>query len=201
MHITFHYAIGVICAAILSRLTPLSPLLFCLVIAASIFPDLDIIFSKFALNLNHRMLITHSLYFPLILFLFGIVLDNIILIFIGISYFSHVFVDLLDWGTNFFYNGKIYGFRFLLKKEEYDHVPELLQREKIKKWFFVRRYYHSKLTFLLEISIVVIMGLVLLLMAPNFWYFVFGYPITLSFHIMEYYYIQQSLKRDSIENN
>lgn len=196
MHVTFHYAIGVIFAAILSQFTPLSPFLFGLVIFASIFPDLDILLSKYAPDNNHRLFLTHSMYFPLIICLFGILFGNLIVLFIGFCYFSHVLVDLLDWGTNFFYNGSIFGFRFLLEKEEYDSVPKLLEKEKVKKWFFVRRYYRSKFTLILEVSSIIGMGLVLFLLAPNFWYFIGGYIFALTFHIMEYYIIQKSLKVD-----
>ncbi len=195
MHLTFHYALGVIFASILSRLTPLSPFLFGIIVLAAFLPDFDILLSKFAPNHNHRQLISHSLFIPVISIAFGVIFRNIIITFFGLSYLSHVIVDLLDWGTNFLYNGKTYGPRILLKKEEYSQVSEMLKLEKVQKWFFVRRYYASYPILVLEIIGLFGMCLFLLFWASAFWYFGLGYLLAISFHIMEYYVIQQALKK------
>ena len=195
MHLTFHFSLGIICGIILSQLTVLSPILFGIIIIGACISDLDIIFKNFAQNLNHRMLFTHSIIPPVMIILIGIPIMNVVVIFFGIAYLTHVLADLLDWGTNFLFNGKIYGIRILLKKDEYDGVSELLKTEKVKKWFFVRRYYGSKIMLSFEIIILIGSSLLLLLIAPQFWYFIFGYLIAVIFHAMEYYHIQKALKK------
>ncbi|MHA2472456.1 MAG: hypothetical protein ACXAES_04410, partial [Promethearchaeota archaeon] len=52
--------------------------------------DFDIFLSKFALDKNHRMLITHSIIPGTIVLIFGLIFNWIALIVSGLSYLIHV---------------------------------------------------------------------------------------------------------------
>ena len=120
MHLTFHFTLGIICASILSYFTVLSPFLFGIVVFAACIPDMDILFRKFAHNNNHRQLISHSIIIPTLIISIGLIFQTIIITFCGIAYLTHVFVDLIDWGTNIVYNGKsIFNINILKKNTSF----------------------------------------------------------------------------------
>ncbi len=196
MHVTFHYALGVVIAGIASQFFFLTPIYFGIIVLAACLPDIDILFKKYAPDNNHRQLFTHSLYPGIIISAFGIIFGEKVIILFGIAYISHIFIDLFDWGTNFLFTGKTYGPRLLLKKSEHDSVMNLLKNEKIPKWFFVRRYYSARYILLLEIAGLLSMSVILVFMARKYWYFSFGYLFALSFHTREYYLIQKAIKQD-----
>ena len=155
MHLSFHWAIGMIIASLSSINISMNFWLFGFIVLCAVFADFDIILRKHAIDNNHRMLFTHSIYIPLILIIFGILFSQTILIFGGISYLAHIFADLLDWGTNLFFTGKIYGPRFLLQKDERNRVKELMYKEENPAFFFVKRYYQSTLMISLEIIAII----------------------------------------------
>ena len=79
--------------------------------------DLDVFFSKFAKDNNHRLLITHSIIPSVIMLLIGFIFNWEVLIISGISYFSHIIIDTIDWGTNLLYfQKKQVGFKLLFSK-------------------------------------------------------------------------------------
>ena len=132
------------------------------------------------------MLFTHSIYIPLVLLLIGFISSEIVIIVMGFSYFIHILIDLLDWGTNALFSNKIFGIRFLLKKDEYTKVKELMNQEKIPQWFFVKRYYNSYIMIGIEVFVSALMFTTLFIYIPQFWYFLGGYFFTMIFHIGEY---------------
>ena len=200
MHITFHYALGVIIAGLASIWYNLSPLFFGLIVFAAFIPDLDIILKKFAKNKNHRMLFTHSIYIPVILFLLGLIFNENILYLMGFAYSTHVIVDLFDWGNNFLFTGKALGPKLLLGGIKHDQVPELLKKETIPKWFFTRRYYSSKITLLFEFLSLMGMIMLTLFFAKNYWYMLLGYIPMAAFHLIEYIIITQKLDLNKNED-
>ena len=187
MHSSVHYGLGIIFAGITSLLIPINFWIVAIIILSAIFADFDIFLKNYAQDGNHRMLLTHSIYLPILLLVIGIISSSIIIIMAGISYFLHIVIDLLDWGTNVFYTKKIYGVRILLKKDEYFRVKELMHQEKIPQWFFVKRYYRSYAMILIEIGVSLGMFMVIFVYIPQFWYFIGGYIFTLTFHLVEYF--------------
>ena len=193
MHVSFHYAVGVIVALLFSQVFPAAATWwsFGIIVLGAIIADSDYIFSKFAPDRNHRMLLTHSIFFPLPMIILGLILRNSLIVTASLAYLTHPIIDLLDWGTNCFLNGKIVGPRVLLAKKEYLIVPQLMHQEKYPKWFFVNRYYHSKLVLGLEILAFLSMFLGIWLLTPQYWYFLFGYFLVLGLHLYEYFTLQK----------
>jgi hypothetical protein len=197
MHLTFHYAIGVILAGILYLIQPINEIIFGFIIIMAMFPDLDFLFSKFAPDNNHRMLITHSLLVPVLIIILSAIFNNLILLFSGLAYFSHVVIDLVDWGNNFLGLGRLMGIRILIAPEERGNVLELLKQEKIPKWFFVRRYYQSPLIFVGELVGFLGMLSIFTLITPNRWYYIFGYILVLGVHLYEYYSLKNNAEKST----
>ncbi|UYP47864.1 hypothetical protein NEF87_004149 [Candidatus Lokiarchaeum ossiferum] len=186
MHSSVHWGLGIIIAGITSLYISVNFWIVGLIILSSIFADFDIFLRKYAQNGNHRMLFTHSIYLPMILILIGFLSSKIVIIVMGFSYLIHILIDLLDWGTNALFTNRIFGIRFLLKRDEHLRVPEIIDQEKIPQWFFVKRYYNSVIMIGIEVFVSIIMFITLFLYIPQFWYFLAGYFLTMIFHISEY---------------
>ena len=193
MHISFHFAVGVIMAILFALLYPAATTgwSFGIVVLGAIIADSDYIFSKFAPDRNHRMLLTHSIYFPIPMIFIGLFMQNPLVVAASLAYLTHPIIDLFDWGTNCFLTGKIIGPRILLAKTEYRIVTQLMHQEKYPKWFFVKRYYHSKIILGLEILAFLSMILGLGILTPQYWYFIFGYFLVLGLHVFEYFTLQK----------
>lgn len=187
MHLSFHYAIGVIFASIYSLIFPTEGWQFGLITIFSVIPDFDIIYLMFTKEKNHRMFFTHSVYFSLIFLVLGVILMKWWLIFCGIGALVHVFIDLMDWGTNFLFTKRLFGPRLLLAKDEWDKVPELMAKEFDPKWFFVLRYFKSIFFQTFEIIAGVSVIILFIFIVPEYWYFIFGYILTLGYHLFEYF--------------
>ena len=104
----------------------------------------------------------------------------------GIAYFCHILIDLLDWGTNAFYTNKMFGLRILLTPDERIDLSHVINDKENRQFFFVHRYYSSKLMIFLEILIGISMFIALFVFAINYWYFIFGYLFFFAFHFSEY---------------
>ncbi|GAH38744.1 unnamed protein product [marine sediment metagenome] len=65
--------------------------------------DFDVFFSKYAIDNNHRLLITHSIIPGVIIIILGFLFNSISVVIGGFSYSIHIIIDTFDWGTNFFY--------------------------------------------------------------------------------------------------
>ncbi|MHA1584051.1 MAG: metal-dependent hydrolase [Promethearchaeota archaeon] len=195
MHVSFHYAFGVILAGLGKLFFNLPLWMLIVIILLSIIPDIDYILSRNAPNHNHRMLLTHSIYIPLVLIILGFIISQPVLWIGGLGYLSHVCFDLLDWGTNLFMTGKIIGIRILLDKKERAIVPELMKKEIKPKWFFVRRYFSSII--ILSIEIITGLGMlsVLIWLIPQYWYLIFGYILVGTLHLTEFVYLRFQCKK------
>ena len=190
MHINVHLAFGVIVASITNYFMPLNIFTFSFIVLCGFISDFDIIFKKYAKDHNHRMLITHSIYISLIIIIIGIIIgiifDEIWVLMGGIAYFCHILIDLIDWGTNFWFNSKMFGLRILLSPEERIDLSHVIEDKKYRQFFFVQRYYSSKLMIFLEIVIGISMFIALFALAINYWYFILGYIFFFAFHFSEY---------------
>ncbi len=187
MHINVHFGMGIIIASLTNYFIRLNIFTFSFIVLCGFISDFDIIFKKHAKDHNHRMLITHSIYISLIIILIGIFLNEIWVVMGGIAYFWHIVVDLIDWGTNFFYNKKMFGLRLLLSPEERIDLSHIINdKTPNRQFFFVQRYYSSKLMIFLEIIIGISMFIALFVFAINYWYFLFGYIFFFIFHLSEY---------------
>ncbi len=186
MHINVHFGIGLIFASVTHYFIQLNFFTFSFIVLCGFISDFDIIFKKYAKDHNHRMLITHSIYISLIIIIIGLILNEIWVLMGGIAYFCHILIDLIDWGTNFFYNKKMFGLRILLSPEERVDLSHIINDKENRQFFFVQRYYSSKLMIFLEIIIGISMFIALFVFAINYWYFLFGYIFFFAFHFSEY---------------
>ncbi|QEE15860.1 hypothetical protein DSAG12_01687 [Promethearchaeum syntrophicum] len=186
MHINVHFGIGLIIASVTHYFIQLNIFTFSFIVLCGFILDFDIIFKKYAKDHNHRMLISHSIYPSLIIIIIGIILNEIWVLMGGIAYFCHILIDLIDWGTNFFYNNKIFGLRLLLTPEERIDLSHVLEDKNNRQFFFVQRYYSSKLMIILEILIGISMFIAVFVFVINYWYFIFGYVFFFGFHLSEY---------------
>ena len=186
MHINVHIGMGIIIASLTNYFIPLNIFTFSFIILCGFLLDFDIIFKKYAKDHNHRMLISHSIYPSLIIIIIGIILNEIWVLMGGIAYFCHILIDLIDWGTNFWFNNKMFGLRILLTPEERVDLSHVINDKENRQFFFVQRYYSSKLMIFLEIIVGISMFIALFVFAINYWYFLFGYIFFFAFHLSEY---------------
>ncbi len=188
MHLTFHYSVGIILASIFQIIFPEEKgWQFGLIVFFSVISDFDIIYLIKSKEKNHRMFFPHSIYFSGIILLLAILTLQWWMLFCGIGALFHVCVDMMDWGTNLLFTKRLIGPRFLLKKEEWDIVPELMRKEYDPKWFFVKRYFNSIPFQLIEILTGLGMILCFVFVIPQYWYFGFGYLLTLGYHLFEFF--------------
>jgi len=190
IHINCHYAIGVILASIACSFFYLNTIEFWLIVIFSTVCDLDIFLKKFALDRNHRNLISHSIIPSLIIIIIGTFTLWIALIISGISYLLHIIIDTLDWGTNFFYfNHKNIGFRFLISKEDLRNLEKILTEYKNPTSFFDFKYYKNKIIQTIEILLFILMVISIINFAYNYLYIIIFYFLGLLFHILRHYHL------------
>jgi hypothetical protein len=158
--------------------------------------DFDVFFSKYAIDNNHRLLITHSIIPGVIIIILGFLFNSISVVIGGFSYSIHIIIDTFDWGTNFFYfQKKQIGLKLLISKEEFNNISKYLRQYKRKQSFFDVKYYRCKVCFIIETLVFALMILFITLFARAFFLVVIIYFIFLGFHL----YIHFSLKK--IESN
>ena len=192
MHINSHFAVGVIFASILNYFFAFNFFEFSFIILFSFICDFDVFLSKFAKDHNHRMLITHSIIPGLIFLLLGILINWIPLVLGGISYLIHIFIDTLDWGTNFFYfQKKQVGFKFLISKEEFENLPEYLLNYKNPSSYFDEKYYKNKVCLGIEIFLFVLMIIFALIYAFQFFLITFLYFLFISLHLSRHFHLKK----------
>ena len=162
-----------------------------MIIISAFICDLDIFFSKFAKQNNHRNLITHSVIPSVVILVLGFILSWPALIVSGIAYFSHVTIDLFDWGTNFFYfPQKTFGPRFFIRNEE-KNLSEYLKNYKNPQSYFDFKYYNSKLSLFIEALIFLFMFLTAILFSFEFILICFFYFFGLNFHLSRHYKLKK----------
>lgn len=184
IHINLHFGIGIIIASISKYFFQFNFFEFFLIVLFSFLCDFDIFFSKYALDNNHRMLITHSIIPGMIITVLGLILNWIVLIIAGISYVIHIIIDTFDWGTNFLYfQKKQIGFKLLITKDEYMNMSKYLAQYKKPESFFDKKYYGNAVCVIIEILIFILMILFISIFAFQYFLVITFYFIFLSFHL------------------
>jgi hypothetical protein len=193
MHINSHFALGVIVASIFHQFFNFTFIDYTLVIIFSFICDFDVFFSKYAKDHNHRMLISHSVIPSLVVIILGLTFNWTTLIIGGIEYFIHVVVDTFDWGTNFFYfNKKQFGLKFLISKEELENLPAYISKYKKTESFFDNKYYSSKISITIEISLFFLMVVFNFIFTFQFILLSLFYFIGLYFHLSRHFYLKRA---------
>ncbi|MEE9377807.1 MAG: metal-dependent hydrolase [Candidatus Lokiarchaeia archaeon] len=192
MHINSHFAGGVIFASILNYFFGFTILEFSLIVLFSFFCDFDVIFSKFAKDHNHRLLITHSIIPSIILIIIGYILMWPVLIICGFSYSIHIIIDTIDWGTNFFYfQKKQIGFKFLISKDEFENLPKYLAKYKVPASFFDEKYYGNKICLSIEICLFILMIIFVIIYAFQFILINLLYLPFILFHLSRHFHLKK----------
>jgi len=115
-----------------------------------------------------------------------------VLIVSGFAYFIHVFVDLFDWGTNFFYfPKKTFGPRLFISKEEEKNLPKYLAQYKNPESFFDFKYYKNKIALTVEVSLFFLMIGFIILFAIDFILIILIYFAGLFFHLSRHFRLKQ----------
>ncbi|NMC05296.1 MAG: hypothetical protein GYA24_08800 [Candidatus Lokiarchaeota archaeon] len=200
MHLNAHIAFSTAVTLLMTTIGPVraSWLEIVACILAGVVIDGDFIFLHFSRHKNHRMLLTHSIVLPL-----AFILASIALMFLArgtslawtawtcaINALVHDAVDSIDWGLNFFANGKIVGKRILLGGAS----PEAYYAEARKTTpiyaAFYRAYYGHKAMRALEVVALVTMCAALAVSWPgagqDHWWTILAYAGLLGFHAMEW---------------
>ena len=153
-----HFGIGIIIASISKYLFDLNFLEFSLIVLLAFVSDFDIFLSKYAVDNNHRMLITHSIIPGIVITILGLIFNWTVLIISGLSYSIHIIIDTFDWGTNFFYfQKKQVGLKLLITKEEFSNISKYLSQFKRPESFFDRKYYGNIAFVTTEVLIFILM--------------------------------------------
>ncbi|TET03034.1 MAG: hypothetical protein E3J90_02220 [Promethearchaeota archaeon] len=193
MHINSHFAIGIIIGSLLHSTFNFTLLEFLLIVLLSFICDFDVFFAKYAVDHNHRMLITHSIFPSLLFITFGIIFLWPAVIFSGLTYSIHIIVDTFDWGTNFFYfQKKQIGLKLLISKEEFENLPKYLTKFKKAESFFDSKYYSSKVSLGIEAILFILMLVFTILFAFQFIFIITLYFVGLFFHLTRHYKIKRS---------
>lgn len=192
MHINSHFAVGIIFASILNNFYGFSLFEFVFIVLFSFICDLDVFFAKYAINHNHRMLISHSIIPGFLMLLLGIILNLSVLAFSGVAYSIHVLIDTFDWGTNFFYfQNKQIGLKLLITKEEFENLPKYLSEFKKAESFFDSKYYSSKVNLGIEAILFILMLVFIILFAVQFIFIITLYFIGLYFHLTRHFKLKR----------
>ena len=192
MHINSHFAIGIIIGSLLHSTFNFTLLEFLLIVLLSFICDFDVFFAKYAVDHNHRMLITHSIFPSLLFITFGIIFLWPAVIFSGLTYSIHIIVDTFDWGTNFFYfQKKQIGLKLLISKEEFENLPKFLSEFKKAESFFDLKYYKSKTSLSIEAILFILMMVFITFFAIDFILVSFFYFIGLYFHLSRHFLLRK----------
>ncbi|MFW9895679.1 MAG: hypothetical protein ACFFD7_07735 [Candidatus Thorarchaeota archaeon] len=192
MHINVHFGIGVIIASIFNYFFKFTFLEYFLVLMGAFICDFDIFFSNYALENNHRLLITHSVIPGVIILIIGLVFNLFFVIISGLNYIIHIIIDTFDWGTNIFYfQKKQVGLKFLISKEEFDNISKYLEEYKNPQSFFDKRYYGSKVCLILEALVFIVMIFCLAFFAMGFFIVILIYFLFLAFHLYNHFVLKK----------
>ena len=154
--------------------------------------DFDVFFSKYALENNHRMLITHSFIPGIITLILGLLFNLTFIVISGFSYIIHIIIDTFDWGTNIFYfQKKLVGLKLLISKEEFDNISKYLQEYKNKQSFFDKRYFGCKACLIIEILVFIMMILSMTLFALEYYLVIIIYFLFLAFHLYRHFILKK----------
>ena len=192
MHINSHFAAGLIFASILNYFYSFSLFEFAFIVFFSFICDLDVFFAKYAIDHNHRMLISHSIIPGFLMLLLGIIINWPVLAFSGATYSLHVIIDTFDWGTNFFYfQKKQIGLKLLISKEEFENLPKYLSEFKKAESFFDTKYYSSRVSLGIEAILFILMCVFTILFAFQFIFIITLYFLGLFFHLTRHFKLKR----------
>ena len=192
MHINSHFAVGVILTSLLNYFYNLSLIEFVFIVFFSFLCDLDVFFAKYAINHNHRMLISHSIIPGFLILVFGIIINWPVVAFSGAAYSTHIIIDTFDWGTNFFYfQKKQIGLKLLITKEEFENLPEYLSKFKKAESFFDSKYYSNKVNLGIEAILFILMIVFISIFAFEFVLISLFYFLGLYFHLARHFMLKK----------
>ncbi len=187
-----HFGIGIIIASISKYLFDLNFLEFFLIALFAFVCDFDIFLSKYALDNNHRMLITHSIIPAISITILGLIFNLTVLIISGFSYSIHIIIDTFDWGTNFFYfQKKQVGLKLLITKEEFNNISKYISQFKRPESFFDKKYYGNIACITTEVLIFILMILFITLFALKYFLIITIYFIFLAFHLQRHFNLKK----------
>ena len=187
-----HFGIGIIIASISKYLFDLNFLEFFLIALFAFVCDFDIFLSKYALDNNHRMLITHSIIPAISITILGLIFNLTVLIISGFSYSIHIIIDTFDWGTNFFYfQKKQVGLKLLITKEEFNNISKYKSQFKRPESFFDKKYYGKIACITTEVLIFILMILFITLFALKYFLIVIIYFVFLAFHLQRHFNLKK----------
>ena len=107
-------------------------------------------------------------------------------------YFIHIFVDTFDWGTNFFYfRQKVFGFKFLISKEEFENINDYLSKYKNPTSFFDFKYYNNKTCLIIEALLFLLMMVFIIIFAIEFVFIVLSYFFFIGFHLFRHFHLKK----------
>ena len=148
--------------------------------------------SKYAKDNNHRNLITHSVIPSIFIIILGLILNLLVLIISGFTYFIHVLIDLFDWGTNFFYfPKKTFGPRLFMSKEVEVNLSNYLSQYKSPASFFDFKYYNNKIALAIEALLFIFMIIFIILFAFKFFWIIIVYFLGLLFHLSRHFHLKK----------
>ncbi len=200
MHLNAHLAFSTAVVLLLVTLLPihLSFLEVAACIVAGVAVDGDFIFLRFAWHKNHRMLLTHSVLVPVAFILlsicFFLLAPSTSLVWTAwicaISVLVHDGVDSIDWGLNFFANGKLVGKKILYGgKTSEEYYAEAKKTPSVYVTFF-KAYYGNSTMRVLEATAIVAMCTVLAISWPGagheHWWTILAYVGLLGFHVVQF---------------
>ena len=192
MHINSHFAVGIILGSIFHSIFNFTLFEFLFVVLLSFICDFDVFFAKYAINHNHRMLISHSILPGFLIIIIGILLTWPALFFSGLTYSIHIVIDTFDWGTNFFYfQKKQIGLKLLISKEEFENLPKYLSEFKKAESFFDSKYYKSKISLSIEVILFILMVIFIMFFAIEFILISLFYFIGLYFHLSRHFFLKK----------
>ncbi len=200
MHINSHFAIGIIFSSLFHYFLNFSLLNFTLTVIFSFICDFDVFFSQYAKDHNHRMLFSHSIIPSLLIIIIGLLINWPVLYLSGFTYAIHIFIDTLDWGTNFFYfNKKLLGLKLLITKEELENLPNYLMKYQKSESFFDAKYYTNKYCLGIEFLLFILMILFVSMFALEYIWLIAFYFIGLYFHLSRHFILKkiETLKNPS----
>jgi hypothetical protein len=192
IHINVHFGIGVVIASIFNYFFSFNFFEFFLILLFAFICDFDIIFSKYALENNHRLLITHSIIPGVIIIILGLIFNLFFVIISGLSYVIHIIIDTFDWGTNIFYfQKKQVGLKLIISKEEFDNISKYLLEYKNPQSFFDERYFGCKACLIIETIVFILMILSITLFALEYFLVIVIYFLFLAFHLYSHFILKK----------
>ncbi|MFX1324337.1 MAG: hypothetical protein ACFE8N_05235 [Promethearchaeota archaeon] len=154
--------------------------------------DFDIFLSKYATDNNHRMLISHSIIPGIIIVILGFIFNWLAFILSGFSYLIHIIIDTFDWGTNIFYfQKKQVGLKLLISKEEFNNISKYISQYKRSESFFDGKYYGSIVCLIIEALAFILMMLLIVLLALEYFPIIIVYFIFLAFHLQRHFRLKK----------